>query len=1286
MIKKVFIPFALILLFSNIDLRAQQGKLDVTFSIIDDGQKGDGFDNIVRTLCLQEDQKLIVGGDYLSLNGVSSPYLSRLMPDGTIDETFNIGIGFNGKIYSSYIQSDGKIIVGGSFTSFNGNNTGRLVRLNTDGSYDATFNTSIAASAGIIYDISPQADGKIIIVGSFTKYNNVTVNRIARVLPNGSLDTSFITGSGSSSNITSAKVLSDGKILLSGNFTSFNGSSINKIVRLFQDGSIDHNFNIGSGFNDDVNAMIIQSDQKIILGGKFTNYNGIGANRIIRINQDGSPDSNFLSGSGFSKDAVQTIKTDAVGNIMVGGSFIGSYNGTEINRLCFLNRDGTLKTDFDIGSGPGSASVLALATDREGSWYIGGSFSVFDNLNQGRLAKIDANGDHDAGYLAAGIGFDNSVLKVLSLENKKTMVFGSFTKFNGAYCSRITRVLEDGSSDVSFNRGEQGANNLVKNAVLQLDGKIVVGGNFTKYNEINSNRIVRIFPDGALDNSFVIGSGFNSQVYALDVQPDGKLIVAGNFTTYNGSAAGRIVRLLENGLRDTSFNIGLGADAIIETVLLQSDGKILVAGRFNTFNGLLYPRLVRLNTNGSIDTSFNIGTGFDRYVYALALQSDKKIILGGSFLTYNGTSQKRIARLNYDGSLDPTFNSDTGFNKGDVRTILVQPDDRILVGGTFSGTYKTSPSLRLIRLEKSGDYDPSFLASLNKELYSMSFTSDYKLIIGGGFNSVSGISKHRIARLKLCLDSTIWNGISWSNGFPSPAKEVIFKDNYPNLTTTDVCSCYVDEGKVVTVLSENTLGIEFSYLGLGNLILEDSASLYQSDDDIVNNGIAFVKRKSSPILKFDYTYWSSPVNNQRLVDVSPNTAPDMFFSYDYIVKWIQENPSTCNMIPGKGYIIRGPENFSQTITSNFEAIFKGAPNNGKIEAVLKTANSYVLVGNPYPSAINADVFMTNNRSKIKGALYFWTHNTPYTNNKYASDDYAVYNLLGGVGTREALSTGINESIPNGKIASGQAFFVTSKVAGTVEFNNSTRISGSNSRFFKHVEKNNEQGHKSTIEKHRIWLNLKNSEGAFKQILVGYIQGATNLYDDNYDAVSFNSNQFVDFYSIADSKKLVIQGRALPFVQTDSIVLGYKSSINGNFSFDIDHEDGLFENLNVFIEDKDLKQIHDLKESPYFFDTSVGTFNDRFILKYIDKTLNKTDFENFEDHIFIVVKDKMIKVISTKELIKEVSVFDLLGKLLYHKENVENAEHRLLNLVSQNQVLLVKVKLESGLIVTKKTIF
>lgn len=530
---KLFCSLILLSIFGNFTLHSQQGKVDVTFNTVDDGSIGDGFDNTVRTLSLQPDQNLIVGGDYLNLNGIPSSYLTRLKPDGTIDENFHTGTGFNGKVYTTYLQSDGKIIVGGSFTSYNGISAGRLIRLNTDGSYDASFNTSIGATTGIIYDIAQQLDGKIIIVGSFTKYNNATTNRVARILPNGTLDTSFLIGSGTTSNITNAAILRDGKILLTGNFTVFNGIPINRIVRLNDDGRIDTSFAIGSGFDDDVSAVAVQSDGKIILGGKFTNFNGNNANRIIRLEENGTIDSSFFAGSGFNSGAVQTLKIDASGAIMVGGSFTGNYNGAAVNRVCLLDGLGFLKNDIDFGSGPATASVLALEKDAEGSWYIGGSFLIFDGLNQGRLAKMNVDGEYDTGYLASGIGFDNSVYKMLSLENGKTIVVGNFKKFNGISAFRIAQLLEDGSSDSDFNFGQTGANNLIKTAALQSDGKIILGGNFTKYNETLINRLVRIEENGTVDTSFNVTSGCNSQVYAVALQPDGKIIVAGGFTKYN---------------------------------------------------------------------------------------------------------------------------------------------------------------------------------------------------------------------------------------------------------------------------------------------------------------------------------------------------------------------------------------------------------------------------------------------------------------------------------------------------------------------------------------------------------------------------------------------------------------------------------------------------------------------------------------------------------------------------------------------------------------------------------
>ncbi|TDW46096.1 putative delta-60 repeat protein [Flavobacterium sp. 270] len=1294
MIKKLLFFILLIVLPFKTKLIAQQGKIDITFNTLDDGSNGDGFSAPVRTLLLQ-DENLIVGGDYLSLNGIPTSYFTRLDPDGNIDESFTKGTGLNGKVYATYLQTDGKILVGGSFTSYNGINAGGLIRLNADGSYDSSFNTSIGIATGIVENISMQADGKIIIVGSFTKFNNVTVNRIARLLPDGSLDNSFRTGNGTTALITSVAALPNGQILIAGNFTKFGVTDINKIARLNSDGSIDLSFNIGTGCNDNVNAIAVQSDGKIILGGSFTTFNEITANRIIRLNEDGTRDLTFLSGTAINSGTVYIIKVDNSGNIMVGGSSAGKYNGTDINRVIFLNQNGILNPDFDLGSGPASASVYALANDVEGSWYIGGSFSVFDGLNQGRLAKVDLNGEHDIEYLAAGIGFDNSVLSVLSLEDEKTMVFGNFKKFNGNPAPKIVQLLKDGTLDNTFNFGKTGANNVIKSAVLQSDKKVVFVGNFTTYNNVNCNRIARILSDGSLDNSFNIGNGFNKQVYAIAIQPDGKLIAVGDFSTYNGMSTVRILRLLQDGSKDPSFNVGTGADAIIETILIQPDGKILIGGRFNTFNGIAFPRLVRLNSDGSIDSGFRIGEGFDKNVYTLALQSDQKIIAGGSFTLYNKVSQKRILRLNTNGSLDTNFDSGIGFSNGDVRSLLVQPDDRILVGGSFSGTYKTTPSLRLIRLLRTGSFDPYFKAPLNNKLFAMSFTSNYRLIIGGNFNSVSGISKHRIARLKLCLESTSWNGSSWSNGDPSGGKEVFFNDNFADLNTTNVCSCDIDEGKKVALLSGSILGIEFALTGAGTLMLENASSLYQSDDDIINTGNIIYNRNSSPVKRYDLTYWSSPVTRTpkfTLHDLSPDTLGDKYYKYDPIQdKWIIIYNGTEEMIKGIGYNIRAPQTFDINTPCIFNGIFSGVPNNGPVSISLGGMNKWVLLGNPYPSAIYADQFIVDNKDNIYGTLYFWTHNSVPSSiypgdakYNYNNDDFASYNLTGSVNIGELVGTSAptseNQNAPSGYIASAQSFFAKSKTALTANFTNSMRVSGQNSQFFKTA-----QTHKMDIEKHRLWLNF-NAKETFKQILIGYVAGATNSWDDNYDGLSIDGNKNADFYSINEGKKLVIQGRELPFNNSDVVLLGYKSAIASECIISIDHADGDLSLSHVYLEDKTNNTICDLTAGNYTFSTAIGTFDDRFKISFTERTLGIPDLENHNNGVFVSVKDKIIKITSDNENLKEVAVYDISGKQIYQKDKIEAASFFIENRFFKNQILLLKVILENGKVENKKIIF
>ncbi|MFV5694405.1 T9SS sorting signal type C domain-containing protein [Flavobacterium sp. LB3P122] len=555
-----------------------------------------------------------------------------------------------------------------------------------------------------------------------------------------------------------------------------------------------------------------------------------------------------------------------------------------------------------------------------------------------------------------------------------------------------------------------------------------------------------------------------------------------------------------------------------------------------------------------------------------------------------------------------------------------------------------------------------------------------------------------------------WNVISgvgsWTNGPPTSSKALVFNGLYSSVSNVDGCSCQVNSGNSVTILSGGTLKITngITLLGTGILTFENTASLVQINDNAINSGNITYRRSNSTTRETDYTYWSSPVAGQTLKKVSPNTPSNLFYSFNAAVNdWKQENSANVMTI-GLGYIIRGPHYTSIPPPGFYEAIFQGVPNNGNISIPIPFAGKATsnFLGNPYPSALNADLFLTTNSAVLDGTLYFWTHKTeigigvsnPGTGvYAYSSDDYATYNLTGGTATRTGNFVGLVEQIsnkPSGKIASGQGFFVSGIGTGNAVFNNSMRISGgasgiNNTQFFK-ATKNSKTI--NTIEKHRVWLNLTNIQGAFKQTLVGYVTNATNGYDDAFDGQSFDGNQFVDFYSINETENLTIQGRALPFDENDKVPLGFSSTINGVFSIAIDEVDGLLASQDIFIEDKKINCVKSLKEGAYSFSTEAGVFNDRFILRYTNanKTL-RTNTLNTLENIVLVSKDKNeLKIKSELENIKRITVFDLLGRKVFDKRGIESNEFDILNSTLNKQTVIVKITLTTGQIISKKVIY
>jgi len=258
---------------------------------------------------------------------------------------------------------------------------------------------------------------------------------------------------------------------------------------------------------------------------------------------------------------------------------------------------------------------------------------------------------------------------------------------------------------------------------------------------------------------------------------------------------------------------------------------------------------------------------------------------------------------------------------------------------------------------------------------------------------------------------------------------------------------------------------------------------------------------------------------------------------------------------------------------------------------------------------------------------------------YAANDYASWNRLGGTGTTAAAGSG--GAVPNGFIASGQGFFAKSTAAATngdpVVFRNSMRVNFNNDMFFRSsiVNADSHRSETNVSEKHRLWLNLINQGGSFNQILVGYADGASNAYDRDFDGVRFTDNNSITLYSIIPEKNLVIQGRALPFSNEDQVPLGYKSTLNDTFSIRIDHFDGLFENQNIYIEDRLLNIVHDLKQSPYVFTSGIGTFDDRFVLRYNNGLLSTNTNEYASDLIAYLNQQKL--VIQANEFINQVSL-------------------------------------------------
>lgn len=810
-------------LISILSLQAQDdGAIDLSFLADNHGQKG--VNGTVYAMAVQPDGKLILGGAFDTYNQIWSPKLIRVNPDGSIDSSFNQTLlrDSNSSINSIVVQPDGKILVAGGFemrTPYPDNELLEedIMRLNDDGTRDQTFIAPENVSGcGDIMSVALQSDGKIIIVGDISYCVSSTIDNnenIIRLNTDGSLDETFTTvvtdlGNGFSEEpISSVCVQSDDKILIAGNFNEVNGVTQQRLARLNSDGTLDTAFTIGTGFNDVVNDIVLQQDGKLLAVGDFTEFNATSQNQIVRLHTDGSLDTTFNSGNGVGRfqsfngyTAAKNIEHVAMqldGKILIGGDF-NRYNGTAVSRYTRLNDDGTIDNSFfnvdDLGIE--IATVYTSLVLPSGAFIVGGNFDKHNSYKKSGLIKLTSSGQVDLSF-NSGHGpteeyYSTEIREVRKASGDKFYVTGRFSEYDDVFSRNIARINSDGSIDTSFSTGTDelinGFNQEVNDVIEQSSGKIIVVGEFETYNGNPAPGIVRLNTDGTFDNSFHVGTGVSSSnlIDTVVELADGKFLIGGFFDEFDGFTTRNLARLNADGSIDTTFFVS-GASQIYDIFLLDNGQFFIITHSYNS--DTITGSLAKINSNGTRDASFNatgITTGSTEVVRVL---DNGQLLVGGSF-----DDQGALLKLNADGSLDNTFNPvnimQSVNSTGTINDLELQADGKIIIGGRFS-TVEDRTIRGVARLNSDGSLDDIFnpkVLSENEETYSgvddynpsvfsLELRDSGQLLVGGDFRTYNAQPKAPLIALYADVPETLSNDDQFEisektvSMFPNPASQ-----------------------------------------------------------------------------------------------------------------------------------------------------------------------------------------------------------------------------------------------------------------------------------------------------------------------------------------------------------------------------------------------------------------------------------------------------------------------------------------------------------------------------------
>lgn len=723
---------------------AAPGDIDRSFD------PGSGVNGEVAALAVPPDGKILIGGRFTTVDGYVRRGVARLNADGSGDGGFDPGSGANGEVKALALQPDGKVLIGGEFSVMDGAARPGLARLNPDGSLDAGFLPDLrVVSNPSIRAVVVQPDGKVLVGGFFSAGEGSGLSSgIARLNPDGSLDSNFNPvepwpdSANHSFEVHAIALQADGKVLVAGMYTfcqdnggdpEFGGGGISCdneqfLIRMDPDGGRDAAFILAAGPVTGIGSIAIQRDGGILVGGLFRVPGGALRSGIVRIHANGSIDTGFEASLNGEVTAI-IVQPD--GKVMVGTEVATVTQGTSGDGIVRLNADGSRDASFDL-SDPPSSSVRALALQPDGKVMVGGSFTMMGGDVCPRLARIDSHGGRDPGFSPGTAGVDYSIAgdghvsSIVRQPDGRVLIGGRFDIVGGSRRPALARLDRDGRLDPGFEARLEVDENLnygnpeVNAMVLDPDGKVLIGGQFTKVGGTGRNRIARLNPDGSLDDGFNPATGIEGGDYptvlSMALQPGGKVLIGGQFETVAGVSRRGFARLSSEGVLDGGFAPSLEPGSSVHALAVQPDGKILAGGRVSTLYydpgsaswlGSIHGFLARFNENGTRDLVRGDGIIEGTVVLAVVAQRDGKILIGGHFSSVLGAERVGLARLTADGSLDPTFVPATRGAGSSVHAIAVQPDGAIVIAGWFA-VGNRSPSGAVARLLPDGSLDSRF--------------------------------------------------------------------------------------------------------------------------------------------------------------------------------------------------------------------------------------------------------------------------------------------------------------------------------------------------------------------------------------------------------------------------------------------------------------------------------------------------------------------------------------------------------------------------------------------------